>query len=96
MTTARDRLTTEWLSVKEVADYLGLKESTIYQYVNERRIPFYKVPGSSAVRFKRSEIDEWMASGRVETKDEYLARITKKGGSDGTSAPEEARRQVVH
>ena len=68
----------QWLSVQEMADYLGLKPATVYQYVSERRIPFHKVPGSSLVRFKLSEIDEWMASGRVETKEEYLARLSKE------------------
>ncbi len=68
----------QWISVKEVADYMGLKPATVYQYVSERRIPFHKVPGSSLVRFKVSEIDEWMASGRVETKEEYLTRLSKE------------------
>lgn len=69
--------TKQWLSVKEVADYLGVQCSTIYMYVSERRIPYHKIPGSQLIKFKLAEVDEWMATGRVETKEEYLARVTK-------------------
>jgi len=81
----------QWMSVKEVADYLGLKPPTIYQYVSERRIPHHKIPGSHVIKFKASEIDNWMDTGRVETKKEYLDRI---GGENynGQSAPKETRR----
>ncbi len=64
-----------WMGVKEVSEYLGVKPATIYAYVSERRIPFHKVPGSQLLKFKASEIDEWMEKGRVETKEEYLERM---------------------
>lgn len=64
----------QWLSVQEIANYLGVKTSTIYAYVSERRIPFHKIPKSQLVRFKLSEIEAWMESGRVETAEEYLKR----------------------
>lgn len=69
---------TRWMGVKEVSEYLGVKPATIYAYVSERRIPFHKVPGSQLLKFKASEIDEWMETGRVETKEEYLARIKER------------------
>lgn len=80
MNAPKETAAKQWLSVKEVAEYLGLKPATIYQYVAERRIPYHKVPGSQLVKFKASEVDEWMARGRVETKEEYLARLNKGGG----------------
>ena len=32
-----------WLSVSELSLYLGIKESTIYQYVYKKQIPVYDV-----------------------------------------------------
>ena len=61
-----------WMNVQEVAEYLSLKPSTIYAYVSERKVPHYKK--GHVVRFKQEEIDEWMATGRVQTTDEYLAK----------------------
>jgi excisionase family DNA binding protein len=69
MTTA-----TQWLSVKEAAEYLGVKESTLYAWINQRRIPFHKIPGSHLVRFKVSDLIEWLESGKVETVDEALSQ----------------------
>ena len=61
-----------WMTVDETAMYLGLSRATIYQYVNERRIPFVKIPKSNQVRFSRAQIDEWMAEGYVATVTEAL------------------------
>lgn len=52
-----------WLSVNEVADYLGLSISTIYQYVHRGIIPFKKIPGSRKLIFSKHDIDEWVGTG---------------------------------
>lgn len=59
-----------WMNVSELADYLGLKPSTIYQYIGERRIPYYKK--GHLVRFREEEIDRWMEASRVKTAEETL------------------------
>ena len=48
-----------FLNVKEVAEYLALKTSTVYSLVEEKKIPHYRI--GRQIRFKVSEIDEWMA-----------------------------------
>jgi excisionase family DNA binding protein len=48
------------ITVKEVADYLKLKEQTVYLLARQNKIPSLKVGGS--LRFKRSQIDAWLAS----------------------------------
>ncbi len=63
-----------WLDTTQLSKYLGIERSTIYQYVRELRIPYHKVPGSQLLRFRRDEIDAWMATGRVETVEEYVGR----------------------
>ena len=46
------------ITIKEVADYLKLKEKTAYALVARGEIPGFKVGGSW--RFRRSEIDRWI------------------------------------
>ncbi|HEX2520995.1 MAG TPA: response regulator [Terriglobia bacterium] len=48
------------ITVKEVADYLKLKEQTVYLLARQNKIPSLKVGGS--LRFKKSQIDAWLAS----------------------------------
>jgi excisionase family DNA binding protein len=81
----------KWIGVHEVAEYLGLKPSTIYDYVRERRIPHHKIPGSRILKFKLPEIDRWLESCRIETTDEYIEKIRNKDGSNGNPTPEKAR-----
>ena len=46
------------LTVKEVADYLKLKEKTAYKLVLEGKLPGFKVGGSW--RIKREEMVKWI------------------------------------
>ena len=46
------------LNVHETASMLGVKVSTIYQWVHLRKIPFIKLGGS--VRFRSSDIEQWI------------------------------------
>src|SRR5512147_2266107 len=48
------------ITVKEVADYLKLKEQTVYLLARQNKIPSLKVGGS--LRFKKSQIDAWLAA----------------------------------
>jgi len=45
-------------SIQDLSNYLGIKTSTLYAMVEEKKIPHYKI--GRLVRFKRSEIDTWM------------------------------------
>jgi excisionase family DNA binding protein len=49
----------EIMTVKELADYLKIAEKTAYRFVAEGIIPGFKV--GSALRFRKSEIDKWIA-----------------------------------
>lgn len=50
----------EILTVRELADYLKIAEKTAYRFINEGKIPGFKV--GSAWRFKKDAIDAWIAS----------------------------------
>ena len=54
-----------WLSIDELSVYIGLKVSTIHQYVHLRKIPSNKVPGGRKLIFKRIEIDNWIENGKT-------------------------------
>ena len=54
---------TDVMTVREVAEYLKVKDRTIYRLVANREIPGFKVGGSW--RFRKSEIDQWTESNAV-------------------------------
>jgi len=55
--TAEDR----WLSVDEIAAYLGIKRDTVYKWIERKSMPAHKV--GILWKFKKEEIDEWVRSG---------------------------------
>lgn len=50
-----------WLSVEEIAAYLGIKRETLYKWLAEKDIPAHKV--GRLWKFRKDEIDEWIRSG---------------------------------
>lgn len=53
-----------WSSVQEVADYLGIKQDTLYKWIQRKDIPAHKV--GRLWKFKLSEIDTWVKKGSAE------------------------------
>jgi excisionase family DNA binding protein len=68
----RGTMEKELMTVEEVAEYLGLKKKTVYTYVSDRRIPYFKIPHSNQTRFRKAEIDIWLEKGRVPTLEDAL------------------------
>jgi excisionase family DNA binding protein len=52
-----------WLSVEEIAVYLGVSRDTIYSWVGKTGIPAHKV--GRLWKFKLPEIDRWVKSGEA-------------------------------
>ncbi len=50
-----------WLSVDEIAAYLGIKRDTVYRWISERNLPGHKI--GRLWKFRKEEIDEWVKSG---------------------------------
>ena len=46
------------MTIKEVADYLGVHTATIYKYAREGKIPAFKI--GSDWRFTKKHIDQWI------------------------------------
>lgn len=47
-----------WLSVDEVANYLGVKRDTVYKWIERKGLPAHKL--GRLWKFRRNEIDEWV------------------------------------
>ncbi len=51
-------MTTDIMTIREVAEYLKIAEKTAYRLAAEGELPGFKVGGSW--RFQRNEIDKWI------------------------------------
>ena len=52
-----------FLNVEELAEYLGVKDKTIYSWVNQRKIPYVKV--GRLLRFDSKETEEWIKENSI-------------------------------
>ncbi len=53
-----------FLGIQWLSTYLGIRPKSVYAMVEENKIPHYRI--GRLIRFKRSEIDEWMKGNRKE------------------------------
>ena len=72
------RFQKRWLSANEISQYLGLKVSTVYQYVHKKQIPFRKLPNSRKLIFCRNEIDQWIENNSNETSKKAAVEISNE------------------
>jgi excisionase family DNA binding protein len=56
-----------WLSVDELAGYLGVKRDTVYKWITRRSMPAHKV--GRLWKFRKEEIDTWVRSGAASDSD---------------------------
>jgi len=57
-----DRMDDRWLSVDEIAAYLGVKRDTVYKWIDRKGMPAHKA--GRLWKFKKGEVDAWVRSGR--------------------------------
>ena len=75
---ARKSITDERLmTMKDVAEYLQIKERTIYGWVQNGQIPGFKLGNSW--RFKREDIDLWIEERKKDTPRSQIIKDAKKG-----------------
>ncbi len=65
----------EALNVEDVSLLTGLKKQTIYNLIHKREIPCYK-PEGRTVRFRKSEINDWLLQNRQRTVAEIDAQAS--------------------
>jgi len=54
-------MTGRWLSVEEIAEYLGVSKDTVYAWINKRNMPAHRI--GRLWKFKSDEVDGWVHSG---------------------------------
>jgi excisionase family DNA binding protein len=78
------RETDGWMNVEELRNYLPdhPAKATLYGWVSQRLIPHHK--GGKKLRFRKSEINNWLSSGKRQSNDEVEAAaqeyLIRKGG----------------
>lgn len=50
--------TREVMDIREASSYLGVSRETLYKYLNEERIPAFKL--GNRWKFKKTVLDRWM------------------------------------
>ncbi len=60
-----------FLNIAELSEYLSIKRSTLYSYVESGLLPHYRI--GKLVRFKQSEIDRW-----IETRKREVVHVERK------------------
>lgn len=63
------------MNILEVANYIKVAKTSIYGLTHQKKIPYYKV--GKKLYFKKSEIDEWIFSKRIKTKDDIEKEAMK-------------------
>lgn len=77
------------MKIKDIIDLLQVSEKTIYRWINEHKIPAYKI--NHQYRFNKAEINEWILKNKINVSDKILdlkltgkpvslVNLIKKGG----------------
>jgi excisionase family DNA binding protein len=60
---AENTKTTEWYTVAEACEYLRVSNTTLYEYMKTKRLPFYYLAGTRHRRIKKSDLDALLEPG---------------------------------
>lgn len=62
-----------WLSVTEIATYLGVTRDSVYRWIDSKSMPRHRV--GRRWKFRKEEVDEWVRSGGAGPGDFDQARM---------------------
>lgn len=67
----------QWFDLKGLIEYIPShpKPQTVYEWVHKKIIPFHKSPETKVLTFLKSEVDQWLKSGRRKTQHEKTALV---------------------
>ena len=71
----------EVMNIRQASQYLGVSPDTLYKYVNEQKIPAFKL--GNRWRFKKSRLDQWMEekSSEAETSNTTKAKAAAQAAT---------------
>ena len=81
-----------WLTVKELASYIKVKEKTLYNFISHGAIPHYRI--GKLIRFKQSEIDIWINSKKAVPLKKKVDDIIKSAYTPLKGRPGHLKREV--
>jgi len=73
-----------WLSVDDVADYLGVKRFTVYRWIDKRGLPAHK--SGKLWLLRKDEVDHWVRSGGRVVEDAQSSPPVCQGAADAGDA----------
>ena len=73
----------EWMSSGDAADYLGVGLRTLYKFIDEGKLPAYKM--GRVIRLRRDEVDAFIAASRIEPGSLEHLRADIRPDADGDS-----------
>ena len=53
-----------WVSLEDAAKHLGVSKDSVHRWIRRRKMPAHKV--GHLWKFKISEVDEWVRTGKPE------------------------------
>lgn len=65
-----------WLSVEEIATYLGVSRDSVYAWINKKNMPSHRI--GRFWKFKTEEIDSWVRSGGAAEADVLVQHQAKQ------------------
>ncbi len=66
-----------WLSVDEIAAYLGIKRDTVYKWISEKQMPAHRM--GRLWKFRKEEVDQWVKSGDAGDNEQGQTPDDRKG-----------------
>ena len=69
----------EVMNIRQASQYLGVSPDTLYKYVNEQKIPAFKL--GNRWRFKKSRLDQWMEEKSSETQKPKKAKAASQAAT---------------
>lgn len=73
-----DMSSSRWLSVDEVAEYLGVSRDTVYAWVTSKGMPGHKV--GRFWKFKGEDVDAWVRDGGAASSSDDLGNQERTDG----------------
>jgi excisionase family DNA binding protein len=72
-----------WLSLAEIAAYLGVSKDSVYRWLEQRHMPAHKI--GRQWKFKADEVDAWVRSGKADITPAVAATKTRRPARAGKS-----------
>ena len=60
---ATEQMPEKWVNLEDIAEHLSVSTDTVRTCIKNGKLPFYRA--GKRYKFKISEVDEWLRSGKI-------------------------------